>query len=264
MIRMSSSGAIDGASRNAILRAGSIGSAKAGWRRSSSEPSRSTILSSVSWMASNVLVLRSSERRASSSSDRKSSASAETAAESGFRTGERADRALGSLPCGLQDGIAVACKRALEVADARLDVLEFGQRAPRLRKMPRQCGHLRFQIADNVGIDAYRLRAGAFEPRRDVFQPRFKMRDGRIRYLGLSAAFQPVCQFLEAGVDGVHDAGALGCGCRAALVDAACQFLQTRVDHVHDSALSMAGVELRSSSRPASSSSRRSRSRNTA
>ena len=42
-----------------------IGSAMAGCARSSSsEPSRSTIFSSVSWIASKVLVLRSSERRA--------------------------------------------------------------------------------------------------------------------------------------------------------------------------------------------------------
>ena len=83
---MASYGAIDGASGIVTFSAVSPGAAMAAVSGAFVSPApvsidarRSTIFSSVSWIASKVLVLRSSERRVSVSSDFRSSASAETA-----------------------------------------------------------------------------------------------------------------------------------------------------------------------------------------
>ena len=91
----------------------------------SSEPSRSTILRSVSWMASKVLEFRSSERRVSNSSAFRSSARPATAAASDFEPAK--ERTASSAACRAASRMAFAASgnRLFDIVKARRDILEI-------------------------------------------------------------------------------------------------------------------------------------------
>ncbi len=110
------------------------------------------------------------------------------------------------------------------------DILEIRKRRCRPGEMRRQAGDLQFEVAHEFRVDGGKLGRRLVDLLRNVFQAGFEPPDGGIGGAVGPAAFEPLHERREAGVDRAHDAGAVQCCVGLAPVDLVGNLVQTALE----------------------------------